>query len=176
MPPDYHLRLACPDDASMLAVLATQVWLHTYATEGISTDIAGYVLSALTPDQYRASMQMPSVRLLVAERQGALIGFAQLHLAMPCPCSAAFTAELQTLYVQAPFIGHGVGKALLQAADALARAQGGTALWLTVNAGNRHAVDFYARQGYTQIGTTYFELGDTRHENHVLAGPVQHAG
>jgi hypothetical protein len=35
-----------------MAVLAMQVWLHTYATEGISQVISDYVLAQLTPEQY----------------------------------------------------------------------------------------------------------------------------
>jgi ribosomal protein S18 acetylase RimI-like enzyme len=43
-------------------------------------------------------------------------------------------------------------------------------LWLTVNAKNDRAIAFYARQGYTKVGTAYFVLGEGRHENHVLIG------
>ena len=33
------IRIGRSEDASRLAVMATQVWLHTYATEGITTNI-----------------------------------------------------------------------------------------------------------------------------------------
>jgi diamine N-acetyltransferase len=49
--------------------------------------------------------------------------------------------------------------------------QAQTALWFTINAPNANALAFYQHQGYTQVGTSYFALGDTQHENHVLLGP-----
>jgi ribosomal protein S18 acetylase RimI-like enzyme len=67
-------------------------------------------------------------------------------------------------------MGCGVGKSLLQAAEAKARAHANTALWFTVNAKNARAISFYTHLGYTKIGTTYFVLGEGRHENHVLIG------
>jgi hypothetical protein len=36
LPINAIIRTARVDDAACIAVLATQVWLHTYATQGIS--------------------------------------------------------------------------------------------------------------------------------------------
>jgi ribosomal protein S18 acetylase RimI-like enzyme len=79
-------------------------------------------------------------------------------------------AELQTLYVQAHFVGQGVGRQLLSVAEKTAFDLAGMPLWLTVNAHNSQAIGFYMRQGYTKQGTTDFVLGDQRHENLVLIG------
>ncbi len=167
----FHIRAGQPADAARLAVLATQVWLHTYATEGISDDIAHYVGAELTPDEYAATLDDPDSHVLVAEQGAHLVGFAVLQFGLPCPADGQSTAELQTLYVQEHFTGRGVGHALLQAAQAKARGRAACALWLTVNAQNARAIAFYARQGYEKIGTTHFVLGHGHHENHVLIGP-----
>ena len=39
------------------------------------------------------------------------------------------------------------------------------------HARNSWAIAFYAHQGYSKVGTTYFVLGEERHENYVLIGP-----
>jgi len=157
-------------DANRLAVLATQVWLHTYATDGISDLTAQYVLSEFTPEKYLQSLSDPSTHFFVAERDENLIGFAVVKFGVECPAVASSPAELKTLYVQEHHIGHGVGRSLLQAAEAKAREQSKSALWLTVNVKNDGAIAFYARQGYTSVGTAYLVLGEGRHENHVLIG------
>lgn len=72
--------------------------------------------------------------------------------------------------VQEHFIGQGIGKALLKAAESEARKQSSNALWLAVNARNERAIAFYDHMGYSKVGTTHFVLGDGRHENHVLIG------
>lgn len=167
--PSFRIRRGRAADANRLAVLATQVWLHTYATDGVSDVVAGYVLSELTPARYLQSLNDPATRVFVAEDDENLLGLAVVRFGVPCPTEAPSAAELQTLYVQAHCMGRGVGKSLLQAAEAGAREQSESALWLTVNAGNARALAFYAHQGYARVGTAYFVLGE-RHENHVLIG------
>jgi diamine N-acetyltransferase len=164
------IRVGRSEDASRLAVLATQVWLHTYATDGIARDIAEYVLRELTPEKYSALLNDPASHVVVAEQHENLVGLAVVRFGVPCPAGGNSAAELQTLYVQEHFVGRGIGKMLLQTAESKGRQDLNTALWLTVNAKNTEAIAFYARQGYAKVGTTFFVLGAGRHENHVLIG------
>lgn len=172
--PDTTLRAARVYDAPSLAVLASQVWLHTYATEGITDAIAQYVLSALTPARFETLLADSAVDLIVAEAGAALLGFASVRHRTPCPDRADVSAELQTLYVQEHGQGQGIGTALLQAAQAQARKRSKSRLWLSVNAHNTRAMDFYAREGFERVGTINFLLGEQGHENHVLVerGPM----
>ena len=157
-----------PRDAAQLAALGMQVWLHTYATAGISNTIARYVLAEFTPAKFDALIASDAAQVLVAEVGDHLVGYAVVNFGAVCPARAASTTELATLYVQAHFARRGLGARLLEHADALARSRSQGGLWLTVNAQNHAAIAFYARHGYARAGTAYFELGDARHENHVL--------
>jgi ribosomal protein S18 acetylase RimI-like enzyme len=166
----HLIRSGRSADARLLAVLATQVWLHTYATDGITADIADYVLAELTPAKYRAMLDDPDCHLIVAEQDHSLVGFAVVRFAVPCPADTTSSIELQTLYVQEHATGRGIGKALLVAAQASARELSNSAVWLTVNANNTRAIAFYAHQGYSKVGTSIFVLGAVSHENHVFVG------
>ncbi|MBQ0961074.1 GNAT family N-acetyltransferase [Ideonella sp. 4Y11] len=146
------------------------MWLHTYCRAGINGEVAQYVLSALTPERFALRLAEADTRMVVAERDEWLLGFAVLKLAEPCPWAARSVAELQTLYVQEHLAGQGIGSQLLKAAKAQAGEASAGPLWLTVNAQNTRALRFYAHHGYTQIGTTHFVLGQGRHENQVLLG------
>lgn len=170
MRPSPSLRDAQPNDANCLAVLAAQVWLHTYATRGVSHEIAQYVLSELSVEKFSALLDDPDTRVVVAHGGENLVGFACIRLGATCPSDPCATVELLTLYVQEPFTGQEVGRSLLTAAEGKAREHASGPLWLTVNAQNARAIAFYARQGYTKVGTTFFALGEGRHENHVLVG------
>jgi ribosomal protein S18 acetylase RimI-like enzyme len=165
-----QIRAGRTSDADRLAVLATQVWLHTYATNGIDNEIAQYVLSAFAVERFLARLIDPPTDILVAERGECLVGLAVVKFGAPCPSGVESTVELQTLYVQEHFIRQGIGRSLLQAAEAAARARSASPLWLAVNAENTRAIAFYQRQGYAKVGATYFVLGQGRHENHVLVG------
>jgi len=165
-----RIRRGQSQDASLLAVLAAQVWLHTYATEGITSDIANYVLSEFTPARFLSLMNDPACRLFVAEDGQNLVGLAVVKFGVSCPGGNSSTTALQTLYVQEHFVGRGVGKSLLQAVEAEAREQSNVPLWLMVNVENSRAIAFYGRRGYSKVGTAYFVVGEGRHENHVLIG------
>ena len=146
--------------------------MGSYATDGVTDEISEYVLWEFTVERFLASLGDPATSLLVADHDGCLVGLAVVRFGAPCPSGARSAVELQTLYVQEHFIGQGIGRSLLQAAEAEARDRSASSLWLTVNARNSRAIALYADQGYAKIGTTHFVLGDARHENHVLLGSV----
>jgi ribosomal protein S18 acetylase RimI-like enzyme len=168
--PSLEIRRGRSEDADRLAVLATQVWLHTYATSGITADIAEYVLLELTPEKFRVVLHDPTCQVFVAASGESLAGLAVVKFGILCPAGQHSSAELKTLYVQEHFLGCRAGKSLLRSAEAEARQRSNGVLWLTLNAKNARAITFYAHQGYTKAGTTYFVLGKGHHENHVLMG------
>lgn len=170
MRPSFYIRSGRPEDANRLAVLATQVWLHTYANNGITAEIAEYVLGELTAEKYRVLMNDPTCQVFAAASDESLVGLAVVKFGNPCPTGNASSVELQTLYVQEHFLGCGVGKSLLRAAEAQAIQRSDGVLWLTVNVQNARAIAFYAHQGYAKVGTAHFCLGESRYENHVLIG------
>jgi ribosomal protein S18 acetylase RimI-like enzyme len=167
--PAWMLRPAQAADATRLAALALQVWLSTYAREGVSEDIATYVLARFTPAAFAELLADAQRRLLVAEGPGGLLGYAQLRRG---PAQGGLEVELETLYVQAQAQGTGLGRELLAQAQWLAgRELGAPAFWFSVNARNERALNFYRRAGCIQFGETWFELGGGRHLNLLMRTP-----
>jgi len=168
--PAIHLRPAAPEDALCLSVLAMQVFLDTYCTEGIRPTVAREVLVTYSQAAFTAALADAGTRIVVAERAGHLVGFAQVTLGATHPLApAGASAELLRLYVQEPFTGRQLGTALLAAAEQLARSAGATVLWLTPWVHNHRAIAFYRRRGYADHGLTWFEFEGERHENRVFA-------
>jgi len=169
-PAEIQLRPAVADDALCLSVLAMQVFLDTYCTDGIRPTVAREVLATYSLPAFTRALADPSTRLTVAERAGHLVGFAQLTLgATHGQAPSGVQAELLRLYVQEPFTDRMLGTALLAAAEQLAREGGATVLWLTPWVHNRRAIAFYRRRGYADHGLTWFEFEGERHENRVFA-------
>lgn len=164
------IRSANSDDAEKLAALAIQVWLHTYATAGISSAIAAYVLSVFSKEKFLSRLMEKSSSIFVAEFNKNLVGYAICDANAHCPAIPNTKVELSTLYVQAHFSSRGIGSSLLQQAEAWAKQQADTALWLTVNSQNARAKAFYTKHGYTSVGITHFRLGQEDHENDVMVG------
>ncbi|MFQ6593745.1 MULTISPECIES: GNAT family N-acetyltransferase [Pseudomonas] len=167
--PAITLRPATTEDALCIGVLGMQVFLDTYATQGIRSSIANEALQAFAPDAITALMAEPGIALLVAEADRHLVGFAQIRLDTRHPMiEAPDVAELQRLYIQERFTGQGVGYRLLQAAEQCAVQAGASLLWATVWEGNERALGFYPRRGYVALGApTYTFQGET-HGNRLF--------
>lgn len=164
------LRDAVADDALCLGVLATQVFLDTYATGGIRPALAREVHECYGTAAFSRWLADPHSRLQVAELNGHLVGFQQLALrATHDLAPAGVQAELFRLYVQEPFTGIGLGTRLLAAAEQQAAAHGASVLWLTPWVHNHRAIAFYRARGYTDHGSTWYRFEGEAHENRVLA-------
>ena len=170
---DISVRAATPDDALCLSVLGTQVFLDNYATGGIRPAVAREVVEYFSVDVISGLLSSPSTAILVAERAGHLIGFAELtfdslhELVLEEPA-----VELRRLYVQEPFTSKGVGRALLQRSEELAASRGACVLWLKAWVGNPRALAFYARQGYNEIGADSYIYENDAYETRVFVKEV----
>ncbi len=173
MPLEPVLRKATVADAQNLAALAIQVWLHTYATDGIRSTISNYVLSAFTAETFLQQINNdPASQLYVAEVNAHLVAYAVVKFDAACPTDNTGNVELATLYVQEHFARAGLGSKLLALGLGVSRERGaGSRLWLTVNAKNTRALAFYRQHGFVRAGTTQFSFGGESHLNHVLLEP-----
>ena len=173
-PLEVQVRSARSEDRLCLSVLAMQVFLDTYATEGIRPEIAREVLSTYSQDAFDRAIAASDTRIAVAEVKGHMVGFAQVTLgARHEQAPAGVQSELLRLYVQEPFTGARVGTRLLAEAELIASAHGATVLWLTPWVHNHRAIAFYARRGFVDHGLTYFTFEGESHENRVLAKSLE---
>ena len=167
---EVTIRRARPTDALCVALLGTQVFLDTYATEGIRPSLAREAHETLSPRVMEALLAEPSSTILVAETNRHLVGFVHMaahveHELVPF----ALPAEIKRLYVQERFTGRGLGKALLHRAEEVACADGAAGMWLAAWSGNARALRFYASQGYAELGATPFTVNGEHYENKVFA-------
>ena len=166
---DVEYRIATPADALCIGVLATQVFLDTYATEGIRPDLAREVLSVCSTEAITQSLSAQGTTFVLAEKEGHLVGFAELKGQRPCPIEGqAGQVEVVRLYVQRPFFRQGIGRELLRQSEALASICRATGIWLTAWAENDRALAFYRAQGYQDIGPIPYVFEDQTYENRLL--------
>jgi len=162
-------RLAQPADALCLGVLSTQVFLDTYALQGVRPALAREVLAQHSVAAYDALLADAGVTIRVAECAGHLVGFSQVNDGVGHAMLADTVAsELKRLYVQEPFTGRGVGRDLLRQAEKAAAARGTEAVWLTAWTGNVRALQFYPRCGYDELGATVYSIEDEHYPNRLF--------
>ena len=170
-------RQAQAADALSVHALATQVFLDTYATEGVRPALAREAEQRYSTSVFLELLERPASRIILAERDDHLVAFAQVQLgAGHALVEGPAAAELERLYVQAPFLRRGVGRQLLARAEALARDEGCTTLWLTAWAGNVRALAFYRSQEYEERGSTIYEIEGSSFENRLFARALDGGG
>lgn len=168
MPSSVALRHATLDDALVLSALATQVFLDTYATSGVSADLAKEVAALYSTVAFEKRLQNKGAEIVLAGLGQFVLGFADLDSTTHCPAPGVHGLEVLRLYVQAPFQRHGIGKALMSFAERRALERGVQHLWLTAWSGNTPALSFYPAMGFRDVGATQYFIEGKAYENRVF--------
>ena len=111
----------------------------------------GYV-PPLDPAEARAywgGVAKPGNILLIAEREGRIVGTAQLELAMRL--NGRHRAEVNKVLVDPACQRQGIGRRLMEELETVARREGRTLLHLDTREGDG-SNDLYRRMGYTEAG------------------------
>jgi diamine N-acetyltransferase len=169
-----QFRSATPEDAVTVAALAVQVFLDTYATEGVRPDLAREAFAEYSVEAFTKRLQEPDCRFFLAEHGTGLIGFAEIQiLPLSPPAGAGVGANLVRLYVQPRAQRQGVGGKLLRLAELAAADAALRNVWLTAWEGNLPAHSFYAAHGYQDIGATTYTFEGHSYVNRVFTKPLR---
>jgi N-acetylglutamate synthase-like GNAT family acetyltransferase len=98
-------------------------------------------------------------RTVVAEIDGRVVGLARLHVSSSLEYDRP-AAQLAALVVAEAHRGQGIGRALVEAMEAAARARGCGTFFLTTAEGRADAHAFYERIGLEHTGRRYAKLLD----------------
>ena len=99
-PLSIEFRSGTPADSLCIGVLAIQVFLDTYANDGIRSDLAREALTVYSPEAFSKRLEHTATSFILAEQCDHLVGFAELMLGTQCPdTSISNGAELVRLYI-----------------------------------------------------------------------------
>ena len=149
-----HLRLLAKEELLLIQKIAQHTWPSTFA--GIlSSEQIDYMLNWMYDLQLLESQVDKGHSFLVAEEDGAAIGFAGYELNH----LAGSLSKLHKLYLLPSSQGKGVGKALLLEVAKRAREARQKSLVLNVNKQNKKAIDFYRVLGFVTIRQEVNDIG-----------------
>ena len=164
------IRLATPGDADALSLVGSATMLETYADKVPGSDIVAHCMRRHSAAVYAAWLADSEVAVWIAETAGgAAVGYLVLMPAtLPEGSAHADDLEVQRIYLLSRFHGSGIGHRLINLAAAETRARRKRQLVLGVLKANTRAVAFYRRQGFQEVGTRRFQVGDSVFEDFVL--------
>ena len=115
--PSFSLRPARSADAAALATFGALAFRDAFAAHNRPEDMDAYVSLAYGVRQQSAELADPRVSVLVAEADGAMVGYAVVRQAadeVPECVTGEYPVELARLYVERAWHGRGVGEALMR--------------------------------------------------------------
>jgi ribosomal protein S18 acetylase RimI-like enzyme len=171
---EFEIRFATEADVEALTEFGARTFKESFGMDNTAEDMERHLQSAWRPELQRAEVLDPLLDTLLArDSNGALAGFAQLRdRRAPKGVATTRPVELWRFYVDKPWQGRGLARALMTAAEDCARARGGRELWLGVWERNARAQAFYRKCGFEKVGQQIFVVGNDPQTDHVMLRPL----
>ena len=136
-------------------------------------DINVYVSDAFSPERQATEIADPERICLLLQHGSDVVGYAMLRDDPNDPALPdTRSIELQRFYVDRAWHGRGVAVRLMEASLRIARERQAATIWLGVWERNTRAIRFYAKHGFTDVGTQEFRLGSDLQTDRVMSRPV----
>jgi len=163
------IRRGISADANALSAFAAKTFSATYGRYNDPGNLARHIAGAFNAVRQGEELSDPDVACLLAHRDDALAGYAQVRRGETPACvTDAAPIELHRFYIDAAWHGCGLAQSLLDEARTAALAFGGSVLWLKVWEHNARAIAFYAKSRFIDVGTADFFVGSDRQTDRVL--------
>ena len=164
---DVTLYPAVSADLPELVRFARRVFDETFSPDNPPEVMIPYMDEAFTMERITAEWQEPLSIFWLARIDGQLAGYARIRRNPEMDHQLGpYHLELQRLYVDSRWHGHGVSNQLMEAA--IAHAAGQDWLWLGVWEKNPRAIRFYEKWGFETFGTHEFLMGEDRQTDLVM--------
>lgn len=175
---DATVRPATASDVDVLARIAAATFALACPPHLTIDRIDAFIDGVLSRSRFEEYLGDGTRQVLLAERSGQPLGYAMLVDAEPSDPDVAAairlrpTVELSKIYVLPEAHGSGGARSLMDAGLDWARTRGALGVWLGVNQQNERAQRFYAKSGFTVVGTKRFLVGDRYEDDFVMELPL----
>lgn len=144
-----------------LVLMARKSFLEAFTAGNKIENVYAYLDEAFTPAQFEKEFINPCSKFFVAKSEGKIIGYTKVNqVPSQTDIHDEESLEIARLYVLEAYKGQGFGKQLLDYAFDFARKNSLKYVWLGVWEHNKHAIQFYEKQGFKKFGTHPFPFGD----------------
>jgi ribosomal protein S18 acetylase RimI-like enzyme len=168
----FSIRRCTVDDAATMASLGARLFAESYGETHPEPELSRYLSRSFSVDGIRDAIADGGVTMLIVEDpKGSAIAYAYLRSSAEPPSGVAGERafEIVRFYVDGVAQGRGVGAALMDKCFDDAKNRGADVVWLQVWKEAPWAVAFYARMGFSVVGSAPFYFGDQVGDDHIMA-------
>ena len=156
-------------DAPILTALGARTFLAAFGKDNERQHIEGYVDEAFSAGKIVGELRESGSIFYLAELDGVGVGYAKLREGEAPNCvDSMIPIELERIYVERTAIGQGIGTALMRTCLDEAKRSKHDVLWLGVWERNPHAIAFYEKCGFAEVGDKMFVLGEDPQRDVVM--------
>ena len=136
---------------------------------GSKEELTEYLEFTYDPVKLAKSIRKENNVYLLAFLEGKPVGFAKLKKhSLNDLITSPVQMELQKIYVLTEYQGRGVGAALMNEVNGMAKEEGPDSVWLDTYISNEKAIHFYEKYGFRKIGRYFFTIGFQTFEYYVM--------
>jgi diamine N-acetyltransferase len=147
------VRVATAPDAEILADLGARTFRDTFGGTEDDPRATDFLSLTFNPSVKSGDLADPEATFLIAEADNSAVGYAKLRFGFaPSEVDGSAPVEIARFFADTPWIGRGVGAALMEQCLSLAEQRGCDVVWLDVRDTDQRAPAFYEKWGFEVLG------------------------
>lgn len=157
-------------DAAQLQEISVETYKDTFDPYNSAEIMAVYLEDAYNVLKLERELQNPESEFYFLFVDDELAGYLKLNVgAAQSEAIAENALEVERIYVKPAFKRRGLGKYLMTHAEAVAREQGKSTMWLGVWEHNNAALSFYEQMGFAVVGSHSFFMADDEQTDLIMS-------
>ena len=166
---DLSLKPCTQGDFDTLRELSIRTYYETFAHLNTPEDMAAYLDEAFNAQRLSRELDNPDSSFFFLYADECLAGYLKLNEApSQTDINDAASLEIERIYVSKEFQGAGLGQYLMEQAISIAAERSKACVWLGVWEKNERAIRFYKRNGFREIGTHIFVMGEDVQTDYIM--------
>lgn len=155
-----QIRIAQVSDAELIADISRETFYESFAAQNTKSDMDKFMTEQFTKEKLITEVGETGTYFLLAFEDDTITGYVKLKEGTDPALQNANAIEISRIYACTPFIGMGIGKALIMASIEKAATMKKDCIWLGVWEHNQRAIDFYTKFGFSKFSEHDFVLGN----------------
>ena len=166
---DISLRQCRMADIDELRTLSIQTYYETFAAFNTPENMEEYLNRAFDREKLRRELSDKNSMFFFLLSDEKPAGYLKVNEApSQTDVNDPASLEIERIYVSGEFQGEGLGRYLMDQAIRMAVERKKKYVWLGVWEKNEKAIRFYKRNGFCQIGTHSFDMGEDVQTDYIM--------
>jgi ribosomal protein S18 acetylase RimI-like enzyme len=164
-----NLRNVTIDDIDLLREVSIETFSSAFAHMNTAANMSFYLNQAFNPEQLKKELQDNDSTFQFLYDREQLVGYMKVNFGVAQTEAIHPDAiEIQRIYLRPHAQGYGLGRYMIQSAEAIGKSKNCPLIWLGVWDQNHRSIGFYGKMGYSIFDNHDFPFGDEMQTDHLM--------